>query len=231
VADSEVVSPYERVLARLTNVKRQPAGGAMAKCPCHDDTTASVKVDETPDGGALVYDHGGCPTEKILAEIGLEMTDLFPHKNGRPLKPVKIVATYDYRNERGALVYQVVRLDPNTSQRLKNLIARSSRISRNLARRRGSERCQRCPRIHREPPELAVKSWRTLLREMNIERRSGFRSSLLHGRRGSAPRRCALFTLSVDLGGMRRAARHRIGRSIAANGAVREVEGRPNADP
>jgi hypothetical protein len=46
----------------------------------------------------------------------------------------------------------------STSQRLKNLIARSSRISRNLARRRGSERCQPCPRIHREPPELAVKS-------------------------------------------------------------------------
>lgn len=105
-------SPYERLLARLTNVKRQPGGGAMANCPGHDDRVSSLKVDKTADGPVLIYDHGGCGTEKVLAAIGLTMADLFPSKNGRAVKGVKIVGTYDYREASGALRYQVVRFDP-----------------------------------------------------------------------------------------------------------------------
>jgi putative DNA primase/helicase len=110
----EAVTPYERVLALLTNVKRQPGGGAMANCPGHDDTTASLKIDEGDGGSALMHDHGGCPTEKILAEIGLTMADLFPNSNGRVLKavPTKIVAVFDYKDAEGSLVYQVVRYEP-----------------------------------------------------------------------------------------------------------------------
>jgi putative DNA primase/helicase len=111
-APGEAATPYERVLARLTNVKRQPAGGAMAKCPCHDDTTASLKIDEGDGGSVLLYDHGHCKTEAVVAAIGLTMADLFPSKNGRPVKAVKIVGTYDYREASGALRYQVVRFDP-----------------------------------------------------------------------------------------------------------------------
>jgi len=113
---SAPATPYERVLARLSNVKRLPAGGAMATCPGHDDSTASLKVDEAPDGKVLMRDHGGCETEKVVTKIGLTMADLFPHKNGngRPLSAIKIVATYDYRSSERELVYQVIRYSPKS---------------------------------------------------------------------------------------------------------------------
>jgi hypothetical protein len=104
------LSPYEFVLSKLDRVKRCASGGATAKCPGHDDRVSSLKIDEAADGKVLMHDHGGCAKEKILAAIGLKMADLFPDK--RALKAVKIVATYDYRDAEGKLVYQVVRYQP-----------------------------------------------------------------------------------------------------------------------
>jgi putative DNA primase/helicase len=113
--DSEAVSPFERVVALLSNVRRLPTGGVMAKCPAHDDTTASLKIDKGDGGRAILYDHGHCETEAVVAAIGLTMADLFPNGNGRPRAvPTKIVAVFDYRDERGELVYQVVRLNPKS---------------------------------------------------------------------------------------------------------------------
>src|SRR6478735_617101 len=51
---------------------------ATAQCPSHDDGRASLSIGTRRDGkGLVVYCHGGCRVEDIVAAAGLAMTDLF----------------------------------------------------------------------------------------------------------------------------------------------------------
>ena len=46
----------------------KPAGDQwMAVCPAHDDGTPSLAIKQSDTGNWLLYDHGGCGTEKIVA--------------------------------------------------------------------------------------------------------------------------------------------------------------------
>jgi hypothetical protein len=80
-----------------------------ARCPGHDDRRASLSYKEGQDGRVLVKCHAGCPLEQVLAPLGLEPKDLFEaNGDGR----LEIVATYDYLDENGELLFQVVRFAP-----------------------------------------------------------------------------------------------------------------------
>ena len=85
-----------------------------AKCPAHDDRVASLTADQRADK-VLVKCHAGngCPTEDIIAAIGLAMTDLFDQSIATDSK-LDIANTYDYCDETGTLLYQVVRLIPKS---------------------------------------------------------------------------------------------------------------------
>lgn len=97
----------QTILTRLSHVK--PAGaGHEARCPAHDDRQASLSVNVGKDDRALVYCHAGCTTHAILSSIGLRLADLFPVTDKKP----RIVATYDYVDEQGELLYQVCRFEP-----------------------------------------------------------------------------------------------------------------------
>ena len=58
----------------------------IARCPAHDDRTPSLSINEGRDGCILLNCHAGCETEKIVAALGLKLSDLFPTKphKGRP---------------------------------------------------------------------------------------------------------------------------------------------------
>jgi len=86
------------------------SGRWKARCPAHDDTTASLAVSPADNGGIVMHCHAGCSTESVLRAVGCTMHDLMPPKKRKP-RP-KIVATYDYRDEAGELVSQAVRMDP-----------------------------------------------------------------------------------------------------------------------
>lgn len=102
-------SPFERVLAALENVCR--AGRkATARCPAHEDTHNSLSITEAEDRRVLLHCFVGCPPDKVVTAAGLTMADLFPQGGSRP--QMNIVATYDYESEDGALLFQVVRLQP-----------------------------------------------------------------------------------------------------------------------
>jgi hypothetical protein len=58
----------------------------------------------------LLHCHAHCTPAAICAAAGLQLGDLFPETVPRPERT--IVATYDYYDERGALLFQVVRFDP-----------------------------------------------------------------------------------------------------------------------
>lgn len=112
------MTPVERLLAKLPDAKH-PGKGWSARCPAHGDQRASLSVAEGEDGRALVKCHAGCKPDAICAAVGLRIVDLMPTADTLPTpsKPKgngtpRIVATYDYRDERDNVVFQAVRFDP-----------------------------------------------------------------------------------------------------------------------
>jgi Toprim domain len=102
------MAAIDRVLDRLDGVKRS-GDGWEARCPAHDDRHASLSVAVGDDGRVLLNCHAGdgCSWQSIVDTLGLSPNDLFETSGDR-----RIVATYDYLDEDGALIFQVVRFDP-----------------------------------------------------------------------------------------------------------------------
>jgi hypothetical protein len=83
-----------------------------AVCPAHDDHRASLSFRDG-DERLIPKCHAGCTREQIAAAVGLSVADFFRDAPDRRTPPHgRIVATYDYDDETGALLYQAVRLDP-----------------------------------------------------------------------------------------------------------------------
>ena len=97
------------ILSRLNGVK--PCGnGWKALCPAHDDQKQSLHVSEGKDGRVLIHCHAGCSVNNICRALGIDLGDLFPPKpkvyaGGKS----PVVATYDYRDTNGKLLFQVCR--------------------------------------------------------------------------------------------------------------------------
>jgi len=82
----------------------------LALCPGHNDRKPSLSI-KLVDGKILLHCHAGCSTPNIVASLGLTMADL--NLNGsKPAPESRIKATYDYLDEMGRLLYQVVRYEP-----------------------------------------------------------------------------------------------------------------------
>jgi putative DNA primase/helicase len=80
----------------------------MARCPAHEDRNPSLSIREV-DGKTLVHCHAGCSQRDVIAALksrGLWETERVA------VAPRRIVATYDYRDEHGELLYQIVRFEP-----------------------------------------------------------------------------------------------------------------------
>jgi hypothetical protein len=102
------MTPVQKLLAKLPSATKA-GNGWSARCPAHEDRKASLSISEGTDGTALVKCHAGCDTSAIVAAIGLTLVDLFASRNGSGMR---IVATYNYTDADGTLLFQVVRLDP-----------------------------------------------------------------------------------------------------------------------
>lgn len=99
----------DTVLQRLRGV--QKAGwGWKAVCPAHEDRRRSLTVriaDRTND--ILLKCHANCGYDAILSAMGLNRVDCYGER-GTPMG--REVATYDYHDEAGAVLFQVVRFEP-----------------------------------------------------------------------------------------------------------------------
>lgn len=102
-----MIAPDE-LLTRLDGVKRAGQGWS-AQCPAHEDRRASLSVAQGADGRLLLHCHAGCDLERILEVLGVDVKDLFPD-DGKG--KAEILATYDYTDEEGRLLFQVVRFYP-----------------------------------------------------------------------------------------------------------------------
>lgn len=109
-------TPLENVLARLPG-HRQHGNQWKARCPAHDDRQASLSVGVGDGGKVLLRCFANCEFGEIVAALGLTPAELMPPtlsgKNGHQAGGLgEIVATYDYRDEAGELLFQAVRFEP-----------------------------------------------------------------------------------------------------------------------
>ncbi|MEQ9453829.1 MAG: DUF3987 domain-containing protein [Phycisphaeraceae bacterium] len=74
------MKPLEKVLEALNqhNCRPKRSGkGYKAHCPAHNDKNPSLSITEGDDGKVLIKCHAGCKTEDVVAELGLQMSDLY----------------------------------------------------------------------------------------------------------------------------------------------------------
>ena len=109
-------------LTRLQNVKSTGENQYTCRCPSHDDSENSLAVSSGDDGRVLVSCFAGCSADDIVSSMGLSLSDLMPPLPDRPTttkpKPT-ISATYDYTDEDGKLVLQVLRYKPKSFRQRK----------------------------------------------------------------------------------------------------------------
>jgi hypothetical protein len=79
------ITPLARVLSHLEGVRKSGAG-FVAKCPHHDDRTASLSIKEGTDGRVLLHCFRGCPNLDVVTSAGLSFVDLFPPGSRERLK-------------------------------------------------------------------------------------------------------------------------------------------------
>ncbi len=95
--------------AHVTDVRKGSNGQRSGKCPFHDDHKPSFSF--SVETGAWTC-HAGCGQgnlKEFVRKLGLPESAV-PSLNGHNSR--REIATYDYKDENGILLFQVVRYDP-----------------------------------------------------------------------------------------------------------------------
>jgi hypothetical protein len=74
-----VPDPVENLITRLDRV-RKCGRGWIARCPAHEDRTASLSITAGDDSRVLLHCFAGCPAVDVVAAVGLSVTDLFARR-------------------------------------------------------------------------------------------------------------------------------------------------------
>ncbi len=102
----------DEILLALQGVQRS-GDNYKAKCPAHEDRTASLSVTKGESGAILLKCFAGCSYRDIIAALGFSTSQLFPAATERQQIGKKtLVASYDYKDTAGVLRYQVCRFTP-----------------------------------------------------------------------------------------------------------------------
>ena len=88
------------ILSKLSDVK-VTSSGWQARCPAHDDGTASLSVSEGTDHRILLHCHAGCSPESVVGAMDLKLADLFNGNGASGPKPSEMLAAYDYIDATG----------------------------------------------------------------------------------------------------------------------------------
>ena len=101
----------QTLLEKLERVRRVGKHRWTALCPAHDDGKPSLNI-AVKGGKVLIHCFAGCAPAAVLRAVGLTWADLSeePRKTARNER--QIVATYDYVDGSGRLLFQVVRYKP-----------------------------------------------------------------------------------------------------------------------
>lgn len=67
-----------KLLDRLSGVRRTGQDQWTARCPAHDDSSPSLAIKELSDGRILIHCHAGCGGSDVMESLGLSLGDLYP---------------------------------------------------------------------------------------------------------------------------------------------------------
>ena len=85
----DVYTKYNKLMTRLTGIKPRGPESFLAKCPCHNDDTASLGVTIKGDKIAMnCLAH--CSTDNILQAIGLTYADLFADESRPSVEAIAV---------------------------------------------------------------------------------------------------------------------------------------------
>lgn len=102
-------SGFENLESALGEISRTGDGEWECKCPAHDDHKPSLWIKHRADK-IVISCRAGCDWREVLAAANLEPGDLF--LTDKPRTSRRIVAEYDYTDERGQVLFQSVRWEP-----------------------------------------------------------------------------------------------------------------------
>lgn len=109
-------SHYEDIFSRFQDLKQVKRDEWVAKCPSHEDDTASLAVKIGKNGALLCTCHakfGGCDFKSIAEGLGVPREKFFPPAIEKPKQQKKeIDNVYSYTDENGVEIFQVVRFKP-----------------------------------------------------------------------------------------------------------------------
>jgi RecA-family ATPase/5S rRNA maturation endonuclease (ribonuclease M5) len=97
----------DNVLPKLEKVTKTEKGWS-ARCPAHSDKKPSLSISKGTDGKLLMFCHAGCDFDQIVQALGINEREQFGQKTQKP----KIVAVYDYVDENGEVLYEMLRYEP-----------------------------------------------------------------------------------------------------------------------
>lgn len=110
------IEAIQTIVSRL-KVAKQEGPWYRCYCPCHDDNRPSLTVRLYEDSGyILIKCMAGCNPTDILSKIGLKWSDLRKRDDSKSFNASsrRIVATYQYTDENGNTLYEVVRYEPKS---------------------------------------------------------------------------------------------------------------------
>lgn len=99
----------DELVGRCQNAKATGESSWQVRCPAHDDQQASLSLKSGNEGRILMHCHAGCKNPDILKAWGLKWQDVMGQRDSRKRE---IEQTYDYNDEDGNLLFQVVRMRP-----------------------------------------------------------------------------------------------------------------------
>jgi hypothetical protein len=120
-----------RLESKTQSKPRKSGAGYTCRCPAHEDKNPSLTVSEGRGGKLLVKCQAGCGFKDIAAKLDLKEADFFPDKSkpggsgdGRAAATARRtwrepVAVYPYRDESGAVLFEVCRFEPGDNGELK----------------------------------------------------------------------------------------------------------------
>src|ERR1035437_10202392 len=100
-------------LAALLKGAKKSGDGYTAKCPGHEDGTASLSFKDGREG-VVLHDDAVFSPEALVASLGLTMKDLFTDSTPATNGIGRVVNEYRYEDESGAHLFSVLRMDPKT---------------------------------------------------------------------------------------------------------------------
>jgi 5S rRNA maturation endonuclease (ribonuclease M5) len=111
------MTPREKVFPRLKKLSQTGANTWKACCPSHNDENPSLSITINSEGWIIFKCFADCTFESIHRALGLEAWELC--KSDEEILTVegpggkrKVVAEYNYTDEKGRLIYQSIRYEP-----------------------------------------------------------------------------------------------------------------------